>query len=62
MSAISDVVYRTKPAAEYLGISVVTLWRLSQQDGFAPKIKLSARAVGYRKSALDVWLTSRQGA
>lgn len=57
-----DTVYRTKPAADYIGVSLVTLWRLSQTEGFPRKIKLSARAVGYRKSALDAWLTSRQGA
>ena len=58
-----DSIYRNQAAADYLGgISLVTLWRLSQTEGFLRKIKLSTRAVGYRKSELDAWLASRQGA
>lgn len=59
----TDIIRSNKGAAEYLGgISLVTLWRLSQTEGFPRKIKLSTRAVGYRKSELDAWLASRQGA
>lgn len=57
----TDIIRSNKGAAEYLGgISLVTLWRLSQTEGFPRKIKLSTRAVGYRKSELDAWLASRQ--
>lgn len=58
--SIVDPIYRTKAAAEYLGgISLVTLWRLSQTEGFPRKIKVSVRGVGYRKSELDAWLARR---
>jgi len=61
MPTTSENILRTKAAAEYLGgISLVTLWRLSQSDGFPRKIKLSTRAVGYRKSDLDIWLATRE--
>ncbi len=63
MNQQTDIIRSNKGAAEYLGgISLVTLWRLSQTEGFPRKIKLSTRAVGYRKSELDAWLASRQGA
>lgn len=62
MNQATDTIYRNKAAADYLGgISLVTLWRLSQTEGFPRKIKLSTRAVGYRKSELDTWLATRQG-
>lgn len=56
----TDTIYRTKPAADYIGVSLVTLWRLSQTEGFPRKIQLSVRAVGYRKSEIDAWLDNRQ--
>ncbi len=62
MQQHTDIIRSNRGAADYLGgISLVTLWRLSQTEGFPRKIKLSARAVGYRKSELDAWLSSRQG-
>lgn len=58
----TDPIFRNKAAADYLGsISLVTLWRLSHTEDFPRKIKLSTRAVGYRKSELDAWLATRQG-
>lgn len=57
----SDIIRTNQSAADYLGgISLVTLWRLSQTEGFPHKIKLSTRAVGYRKSELDAWLATRK--
>ncbi len=62
MNQQSDIIRGNQGAANYLGgLSLVTLWRLSQTDGFPRKIKLGVRAVGYRKSELDAWLNSRQG-
>lgn len=58
----TDIIRTNQATADYLGgISLVTLWRLTQTEGFPRKIKLSARAVGYRKSELDAWLATRQG-
>jgi prophage regulatory protein len=58
----TDIIHTNQAAANYLGgISLVTLWRLSQTEDFPRKIKLSTRAVGYRKSELDAWLATRKG-
>lgn len=42
-------------AAEYLGVSTTTLWRLSKQDGFPKKVRIGARAVGYWKDELRLY-------
>ncbi|WP_105171230.1 helix-turn-helix transcriptional regulator [Pseudoalteromonas sp. T1lg24] len=53
---------RLKDAANYLGISKVTLWRLGENDPlFPPKIRLTARCCVYRKADLDAWLASKEG-
>ena len=58
-----DNILRPKQAAEYLaGISLVTLWRLSQRPEFPRKVKLTGKLVGYRKSELDAWIAGRQEA
>lgn len=48
-------------AASYVGLSASTLNKARCLGGNAtPKfLKLTARRVGYRKSDLDAWLTSR---
>ena len=57
----SDIVSR-KQGAPLIGVSETTFWRLAEcDDSFPPKIRLSARRVGWRKSALLQWLNSREG-
>ena len=52
---------RPAEAAELLGISATTLWRVEQSDpNFPPKIRISARCVGYRRSALLAWISQRE--
>jgi prophage regulatory protein len=52
---------RPAEAAELLGISTTTLWRVEQSDpNFPPKIRISARCVGYRRSELLTWITQRE--
>ncbi|WP_231616603.1 helix-turn-helix transcriptional regulator [Pseudoalteromonas sp. SWN29] len=52
---------RLKESANYLNISLATLWRLGESDPtFPPKIRLSSRCCLYRKSDLDAWLTSKE--
>lgn len=54
-------ILRPKQAAAYLGgISLVTLWRLSQRPEFPRKVKLTGKAVGYKKCELDAWIAGRQ--
>jgi predicted DNA-binding transcriptional regulator AlpA len=48
---------RNRVAATHLGISEVTLWRLSENDpDFPKKIRMTKRCVGFRKSELDAYL------
>ena len=48
---------RNSESAAYLGISQVTLWRLSENDpDFPKKIRMTKRCVGFRKSELDAYL------
>lgn len=52
---------RLDKAAEYLGVSKVTLWRLGESDpSFPPKIHITSRCCVYRKSDLDAWLASKE--
>lgn len=52
---------RLKESANYLNISLATLWRLGESDPtFPPKIRLSSRCVLYRKRDLDIWLKSKE--
>ncbi|WP_076917073.1 AlpA family phage regulatory protein [Pseudoalteromonas sp. TB64] len=52
---------RLKESANYLNISLATLWRLGESDPtFPPKIRLSSRCCIYRKSDLDAWLISKE--
>jgi predicted DNA-binding transcriptional regulator AlpA len=52
-----SVFLRNKVAAEYIGVSGVTLWRLSENDpDFPKKIRMTKRCVGFRKSELDAYL------
>ncbi|MFT6909733.1 MAG: putative DNA-binding transcriptional regulator AlpA [Oleiphilaceae bacterium] len=48
---------RNEIAADYIGISKVTLWRLCEIDpDFPKKIRITKRCVGFRKSELDAYL------
>lgn len=53
---------RLKEAAQLLGFSLVTLWRLGETDPtFPKKIRITSRCVGYRLGDLLAWQESRQG-
>lgn len=54
---------RTIPAAELLGISRTTLWRIAESDPTFPnKIVISSRCVGWRKEALLAWMEAKENA
>jgi predicted DNA-binding transcriptional regulator AlpA len=61
-SAVYGPVYRTRAAADYLGLSAPALekGRCTGTSNLPPYIQLSRRAVGYLKSDLDLWLASRR--
>ncbi|WP_050548198.1 AlpA family transcriptional regulator [Pseudoalteromonas sp. BSi20652] len=52
---------RLKEAAQYLGISRVTLHRLTENDQtFPPKIHITSRCCVFKRKSLDSWLTSKE--
>ena len=53
---------RPGTAADLLGISLTTLWRLSSAPDFPKKYQLSANAVAWREADLDKWLSTRRAA
>ena len=56
-----SAILRPKDAAQYLGISVGTLYRWAQeQPGFPQPIKIGPRTTGWRQADLDAWLDRQQ--
>jgi prophage regulatory protein len=54
---------RNRLAAEYLNISEVTLWRLSETDpDFPKKIRITKRCVGFLEAELDAYLELKKAA
>ena len=54
---------RNKQSASLLGISLVTLWRISERDpSFPKKIRITSRCVGYRRGDLLAWQEQKMGA
>ncbi|WP_286888603.1 AlpA family phage regulatory protein [Pseudoalteromonas sp. ESRF-bin5] len=61
MTINNDSNLRLQQAADYLGISKVTLYRLGENDKtFPKKIRLSSRCCLYRKADLDQWLAGKE--
>ena len=56
---MADVCMRTPEAAHYLGISESTLNKTRLTGDGPPFIKVTPRAVVYRKTDLDAFLESR---
>lgn len=58
---IDPLVYRAGHAAELLGVSRTTLWRLRKEDAtFPPAVRIGAGSVGFRGDELRAWLRSRE--
>jgi predicted DNA-binding transcriptional regulator AlpA len=56
----TPAIMRLKEVAYYLQISLVTLWRMGEQDpNFPKKIRMNSRCVGYLKTDIDNWLASK---
>ncbi len=55
-----DVLFTEKQAAEWLGLQprTLSLWRRTRSDA-VPFVRLSARAIRYRKSDLEAFAESR---
>tara|TARA_R110002012_G_scaffold134007_2_gene287212 strand:+ start:371 stop:595 length:225 start_codon:yes stop_codon:yes gene_type:complete len=51
---------RPKQAANYLGISITTLWRLENNDPIFPtKVEFTSRCGIYRKTDLDRYVEAK---
>jgi predicted DNA-binding transcriptional regulator AlpA len=54
---------RNRLAAKHLGVSEVTLWRLSETDpDFPKKIRITKKCCGFLKSELDAFLQLKKSA
>jgi predicted DNA-binding transcriptional regulator AlpA len=54
---------RNRLSAKYLGVSEVTLWRLSETDpDFPKKIRITKKCCGFLKSELDAFLQLKKSA
>lgn len=55
------LIYRSGHAAELLGVSRTTLWRLRKDcPSFPPAVRISSGAVGFRGDELRAWLRTRE--
>lgn len=62
MTQTNSDMLRLKYSAEYIGVSLPTLWRLGEQDpDFPKKIRITSRCCGYLKSDLDNYLELKKG-
>jgi len=55
-------ILRPKELATYLSLSLATIWRLNQEEGFPKKVQLSSRAVGWFEDDIAAWLKKRSSA
>ena len=61
-NSITPPTLRLKEAARYLGVSLTTLWRLSEQDPLFPSvIRITSRCCVYKIVDLDNYLAVKQG-
>lgn len=54
-------VLRPAQVSQAIGLSTTTLWRLRQRGEFPEPVRLSAGAVGWRRSDIAAWLDGRAG-
>ena len=52
-------ILRPKQLANYLSVSVTTIWRMQKEEDFPKKVRLSQRAVGWIESDIALWLKNK---
>lgn len=57
---MDDPVFRPRQAWEYLGIGKTTFFRLVREKQLPAPVRMTARAIGYRRSTLDTFIKSRE--
>lgn len=62
-TVINPRVLRPRQAAEYIGISIASFWRIAKSDpDFPTPFKLSANSSAIMREDLDAWLKAKQEA
>lgn len=55
-------IIRITEIQEILGVSSSQLWRMEKEDRLPARVKISKRAVGWRKSDIEEWIANRPDA
>lgn len=58
----SDYILKIREVCELIKLSKATVYRLEAARKFPQRVKLSARAVGWKSSAVMEWLANRETA
>ncbi|WP_138430918.1 helix-turn-helix transcriptional regulator [Fodinibius saliphilus] len=57
-----DRIIRPSELQDILGVTSSTLWRMEKEGRLPARIKISERAVGWRKSDIEEWIANRPDA
>jgi prophage regulatory protein len=57
-----DRILRDAEVRDRTGLSRTTRWRLVRADKFPKPVRLTEHAIGWRESAIEAWLASREAA
>lgn len=52
-------IIRRKELSKITGLSMTTLWRWEREGSFPGRIRLSNHSVGWRRSDIEAWLSTR---
>jgi len=56
----NNKVLRPKAAADFIGVSVSTIYLWSKSPDFPPRLRIGPRASGWRREDLEKWLDDRE--
>lgn len=56
---ITGEVIRRKELCQITGLSMTTLWRQEREGYFPARIRLTNHSVGWRRSDIEAWLSTR---
>ncbi|MYK69064.1 MAG: AlpA family transcriptional regulator [Gammaproteobacteria bacterium] len=59
---MTDRILRPREVCRAIGLSRTTLWRRVRDGQFPKPLRQGPNAVGWRASAIDEWLDSREAA
>jgi len=57
----NDRIIRLPEVKDITGASETSIWRWEREEEFPKRIKIGARMVGWRKSAVMAWVLARSG-